>query len=71
MKSRKTTAPFEEKKCYFIKTMHCVHKSIKTTAKLHELGYELIHHPPYSPVLARSDFFLFADLNRVLAGYFF
>jgi [histone H3]-lysine36 N-dimethyltransferase SETMAR len=44
------------------------HKSIKTTAKLHKLGYELLLHPPYSPDLAPSDFFLFADLKRMLAG---
>jgi [histone H3]-lysine36 N-dimethyltransferase SETMAR len=45
-----------------------VHKSIKTTAKLHELGYGLLPHPPYSPALAPSGFFLFADLKRILAG---
>jgi [histone H3]-lysine36 N-dimethyltransferase SETMAR len=45
-----------------------VHKSIKTKAKLYELGYELLPHPPYSQDLASSDFFLFADLKRMLAG---
>jgi [histone H3]-lysine36 N-dimethyltransferase SETMAR len=45
-----------------------VHKSIKTTAKLHELGYELHPHPPYSPHLAPSDFSLFADFKRMLAA---
>jgi [histone H3]-lysine36 N-dimethyltransferase SETMAR len=45
-----------------------VHKTIKTTAKLHELGYELLSHPPYSLDLAPSEFFLFADLKRMLAG---
>jgi [histone H3]-lysine36 N-dimethyltransferase SETMAR len=29
---------------------------------------ELLPHPPYSPGLAPSDFFLFADLKRLLAG---
>jgi [histone H3]-lysine36 N-dimethyltransferase SETMAR len=37
-------------------------------AKLHELGYELLPHPAYSPGLAPSDFFMFADLKRMLAG---
>jgi [histone H3]-lysine36 N-dimethyltransferase SETMAR len=37
-------------------------------AKLHELGYELQPHPPYSPDLAPSGFFLFADLKRMLAA---
>ena len=41
---------------------------MKTMAKLHELGYELLPHPPYSPDLASSDFFLFADLKRMLTG---
>jgi transposase len=30
---------------------------IKTTTKLHELGYELLLHPPYSPDLAPVTFF--------------
>jgi len=33
------------------------HKSTFAMAKLHELGYELIPHPPYSPDLAPCDFF--------------
>jgi [histone H3]-lysine36 N-dimethyltransferase SETMAR len=44
------------------------HISIKTTAILHELGYELLSHPPYFPDLASSDLFLFADLKKMLAG---
>ncbi|CAG5050863.1 unnamed protein product [Parnassius apollo] len=41
---------------------------MKTMAKLHELGFELLPHPTYSPNLAPSDFFLFSDLKRMLAG---
>jgi [histone H3]-lysine36 N-dimethyltransferase SETMAR len=37
-----------------------VHKTINMTAKLLELGYQLLPHPPYSPDLAPSDFYLFA-----------
>ena len=44
------------------------HKSIKTMAKLHELNFELLPHPPYSPDLAPSDYWLFADLKKMLAG---
>jgi [histone H3]-lysine36 N-dimethyltransferase SETMAR len=36
--------------------------------KLDVLCYELLPHPPFSPDLAPSDFFLFADLKRMLAG---
>jgi [histone H3]-lysine36 N-dimethyltransferase SETMAR len=35
--------------------------------ELHELGYKLLSHPPYSPDLAPSDFFQFAELKRMLA----
>jgi [histone H3]-lysine36 N-dimethyltransferase SETMAR len=65
---KKKTVSFEEKKVLFHQENAPCHKSIKTTAKLHELGYELVSHPPYSPDLAPNDFFLFADLKRMLAG---
>jgi [histone H3]-lysine36 N-dimethyltransferase SETMAR len=65
---KKKTAPFEEKKVLFHQDNAPCHKSIKTTAKLHELGYELLLHPTYSPDLAPSDYFLFAGLKRMLAG---
>ena len=41
-------------------------KSMKTMAKLSKLGYELLPHPPYSPDLAPSDYWLFADLKKML-----
>ena len=44
------------------------HKSTKTMAKLFELGYELLPHPQYSPDLAFSDNWLFADLKKMLQG---
>ncbi|KYQ49655.1 hypothetical protein ALC60_11269 [Trachymyrmex zeteki] len=37
-------------------------------AKIHELRFELIDHPPYSPDLAPSDFFLFPKLKVWLGG---
>ena len=37
-------------------------------AKLHELHFELLSHPPYSPDLAPSDYQLFADLKKMLLG---
>ena len=37
------------------------HTSAVATAKLVELGYELLPHPPYSPDLAACDFFLFPN----------
>ena len=40
------------------------HKSIATMAKLHESHFELLPHPPYSPDLAPSNYYLFADLKE-------
>ena len=37
------------------------HKSIATMAKLHELHFELLLHPPYFPDL-------FADVQRIIQG---
>ncbi|KAM8703159.1 hypothetical protein ACLKA7_007868 [Drosophila subpalustris] len=58
----------QKKKVLFHQDNAPSHKSMKTMAKLHELGFELLPHPPYSPDLAPSDFFLFSDLKRMLAG---
>ena len=44
------------------------HKSIATVEKLHELYFELLSHPPYSPDLTPSDYWLFADPKRMLQG---
>ncbi|XP_054729345.1 histone-lysine N-methyltransferase SETMAR-like [Anastrepha obliqua] len=44
------------------------HKSMKTMAKLNESGFELLPHPPYSPDLSPSDYWLFADLKKMLRG---
>ena len=38
------------------------------TAKLVELHYELLPHPPYSLHLASCDFCLFPNLKKSLAG---
>ncbi len=35
-------------------------------AKLHELHFNLLLHPSYSPGLVSSDFYLFADLKKML-----
>ena len=45
-----------------------MHKPIKTMAKLHELNFELLPHPLYSPDLAPNDYWLFVDLKKLLAG---
>lgn len=47
------------------------HTCAVATAKLVELGYEVVPHPAYSPDLAPSDFFLFPNLKKSLAGQIF
>jgi len=37
-------------------------------AKLRDLHYELLEHPPYSSDLAPSDFYVFQKLKLVLVG---
>ena len=44
------------------------HKSIEMMVKLHELHFKLFLHPPYSLDLSPSNYWLFADLKRMLQG---
>ncbi|CAK1583556.1 unnamed protein product [Parnassius mnemosyne] len=37
-------------------------------AEIHNCGFELLPHPPYSPDQAPSDFFLFPNLKKHLGG---
>ena len=45
-----------------------VHTCAVSMAKLMKLKFELLQHPPYSPYLAPSDFFLFPNLKKWLGG---
>ena len=42
------------------------HKSLVAMSAVHDRGFELIDHPPYSPDLAPSDYFLFPNLKNIL-----
>lgn len=44
------------------------HTSRKTSAAITDLGYKLLPHPPYSPDLAPSDYWLFSALKNPLRG---
>lgn len=60
--AKKTTLNGNEKG-----SLSTCHKSIATkTTKLHELHLKLLFHPPYSPDLTPSDYYLVADLKRIL-----
>jgi hypothetical protein len=45
-----------------------VHTSAVAIVKIHELQFELIHHPPYSPDLSPRDFLLLPKLKVWLGG---
>ena len=44
------------------------HTSLVTLQKLLELGWDVLPHPPYSPDLVLSDYFLFRSLQNSLNG---
>jgi histone-lysine N-methyltransferase SETMAR len=44
------------------------HTTLLTRAKLDELGWEVLSHPPYSPDLAPSDYHLFRSMEHFLRG---
>jgi len=37
--------------------------------EVRELNFELLPHPPYSPDLAPSDYWLFANVKKMLAYF--
>lgn len=57
-----------KKKVLFHQDNAPAHSARDTTDKLKELRYELVPHPPYSPDLAPSDYFLFPRLKMWLSG---
>ena len=44
------------------------HVSSMTVAAIRELGLEYLSHPPYSPDLTSSDYWLFGEMKRPLRG---
>lgn len=44
------------------------HKSRVAMAAIKDAGFELVEHPPYSPNLAQSDFYLFPRLKEYIKG---
>ena len=56
------------KKVLFHQDNAPAHTSAIAMAKIHELGYELLPHPPYSPDLAPCDYYLFPNMKKWLGG---
>ena len=44
------------------------HSSALAVGKVYECGFQIIQHAPYSPDLAPSDYYLFPNLKKHLAG---
>ena len=65
---REKRLQMKKKKVLFHQDNAPCHKSLATMAKLNELSFKLLPHPPYSPDLAPSDYYLFADLKKMLQG---
>lgn len=57
-----------KKKVLFHQDNAPAHKSAISMAKLQELRYELVPHPPYSPDLAPCDYYLYPNLKKWLGG---
>jgi histone-lysine N-methyltransferase SETMAR len=60
--------PVCKKKIIFYQDNVPTHKSVLAMGKLRDLHYELLEHPPYSPDLTPSDFYVFPKLKLFLAG---
>jgi len=45
-----------------------VHISAKSQAAIWQCGFQQLNHPPYSPDLAPSDYFLFRVMKKFLRG---
>lgn len=67
-KIREKRPGLAKKKILFHQDNAPAHKSVVAMAKLHELRFEVLNHPPYSPDLAPSDYYLFPNLKKHLAG---
>ena len=44
------------------------YRSVVAIAAVHDCGLELVDHPPYYSDLAPSDYFLFFNMKKYLAG---
>ena len=67
-KIREKRPGLSKKKIIFHHDNAPAHTSRVSMAKINELRYELLPHPPYSPDLAPSDFHLFPRLKKFLGG---
>ena len=63
---KKTRPHMQNEKMLFHQDNAPCHKSMITMVKLNECSFEFLPHPLYSPDLSLSDYWLFADLKKML-----
>ena len=59
------------KRVLFLHDNAPAHQALATQMKLVYLGFQCLAHPPYSPDLAPSDYYLFPGLKKQLKGHDF
>lgn len=64
--TKKTSLSGEKKKVLYDYDNAPAHSELITSVKIHELRFELLFHPPYSPGLTLSDYYLFPNLRKWL-----
>ena len=67
-KIKKKGPYMQKKKVLFHQDSAPCHKSMKTIVKLNELSFELLPHPPYFQIWPPSEYWLFAELKKMLRG---
>lgn len=67
-KVRESRPSLQRKKILLLHDNAPAHTAKVVTQKIQELHLQTVPHPPYSPDLAPSDFFLFERLKNSLAG---
>jgi histone-lysine N-methyltransferase SETMAR len=70
-RARKLRRKSRVSKLYYLHDNAPIHTSELSSAKIVDCGLELLPHPPYSPDLAPSDFYLFNHLKKTLRGRHF
>ena len=66
--SLKKRPALKRKRIIFHQNNARAHTYVLTMTKFKELNYELLEHPAHSPDLALSDYYLFPNLTKFLAG---
>lgn len=69
--ARKLTRKSRVYDLYYLHDNAPIHTSGLSTAAIQGCGLTVLPHPPYSPDLAPSDFYLFNKLKQVLRGHLF